>query len=214
MAEQSIPTTYFEEPGPHNTQRALELAQRRISELSLGHAVVASDTGKTARAAIEVFGPGVDIVVVTNPAGLRFPVAKLHDYLPRFKDHKEELLSRGIQHVPCSLTGQEMESLKDRGAKAVTRLDWKTLHAFTRKDLSAIDRVGVAVRVGVTITAWATKCGAVPPDKDVLAIAGTGFGGGGADTAVVVRTGSRFSDFRVLEIVAKPRVSPPSELPA
>ena len=37
------------------------------------------------------------------------------------------------------------------------------------------------------------------------------FGGGGADTALVIRTGDTWADWRVLETICRPRVSPPSE---
>ena len=53
--------------------------------------------------------------------------------------------------------------------------------------------------------------GALPLESEVLALAGTGFGGGGADTAVVVRVAQRWPDWRLLEVLARPRVSPPSE---
>lgn len=212
MEDLSITTICFAEPGPHNTDTTLRVVLEHARRMSIEHVVIASDTGKTARRARELLGEGLHLVVVTNPVNLRFPVAKLHDYLPRFQKHKQALVDQGLTHVPCSLSADVVEQLEREGV-TVRRIDWKRLQAFTRVGLGAVDRVGVGVRVGMTIAAWACVSGAIPPGVDVIAVAGTGFGGGGADTAVVVRTAKNWSGFQVLEILAKPRVGPPSELP-
>jgi len=205
-------TIYYAEPGPQNTDTTLSRAREHAVSQEVQHVVIASDTGKTAKRALEVFGHDHTIVVVTNPPNLRLPVAKLHDYLSRFERHKQSLIDQGVQHVPCSLAEDTIAELRQAGA-TVTRIDWRKLQAFTRVGLQAVDRIGVGVRVALTTTLWACASNALPPDRDVISIAGTGFGGGGADTAIVVRTAKRFKDFRVLETLCKPRVSPPSELP-
>jgi hypothetical protein len=209
MEERTV--TYFAEPGPQNTDTTLSLVSHHAQHLAIRHVVIASDTGKTARKALEVLGNQVQLVVVTNPANLRFPVAKLHDYLPRFREHKQALLEKGLSHVPCSLSEEAVRSLQQDGA-LVSRIDWKRFQTFTRVGVNAIDRIGVGVRVGLTIATWARIHGDVPAGSDVIAVAGTGFGGGGADTAIVVRTAEAWKDFRVLETLARPRVSPPSEV--
>jgi len=206
-----LTTTYFAEPGPQNTETTLSLVADHARKQAIEYVVIASDTGKTARRAIEVLGAERKLVVVTNPANLRFPVAKLHDYLPRFEQHKRALLDQGIQQIPCSLTADTIAELEAAGA-TVHRIDWKRFQSFTRAGVNAIDRVGVGVRVGLTIAVWACLSRAVPPGADVVSVAGTGFGGGGADTAVVVRTATVFKDFQVLELLCKPRVGPPSEM--
>ena len=211
MQDLAVTTIHFAEPGPQNTEATLSMVQRHASNLDIPHIVVASDTGKTARRALELL-PDRKLVVVTNPAGLRFPVAKLHDYLPRFREHKSTLLNAGKKSVACSLSPETVEQLESAGA-TVHRMDWKRFQAFTRVGVNAIDRVGVGVRVALTVATWACIVKAVPTNSEVIAIAGTGFGGGGADTAVVVHTAERFKDFRVLETLCKPRFSPPSELP-
>ena len=212
MQDLQATVTYFAEAGPQNTEVTFERAAARAKDLSIEYVVVASDTGKTARRALEAFPKPMNVVVVTNPANLRLPVAKLHDYLPRFKELKERLLAEGVEHVHCSLGAGTAAELEAAGA-VVRRIDWKQLQTFTRVGLGSLDRVGVGVRVGLTIATWATMSRALPPDVDVIAISGTGFGGGGADTAIVVRTATAWSRFRVLETIARPRVSPPSELP-
>lgn len=210
MQDLALTVTYFAEPGPQNTDTTLTIALDHARTRGIDTIVVASDTGKTARAVLER-SEAHKIVVVTNPANLRFPVAKLHDYLPRFQQHKQSLLDQGTKVIPCSLSSEVFDELQSAGA-AVTRIDWKRLQAFTRSGLGSIDRVGVGMRVGLTIVAWAQVAGVVEADREVIALAGTGFGGGGADTAIVVRTAARFPDFRVLLTLARPRVSPPSEM--
>lgn len=212
MVERCVQTLCFEEPGPQNTTETLAAAIQRADALSIKHVVVASDTGKTGRLVLDSFGRSREVVVVTNPRGLALPVARLHDYLPRFREYKESLVARGIKSVPVSMSDQAMAELEQSGA-VVTRLDWRKLQAFVKGGMGALDKVGIGVRVAFTVSVWAMIAGAVPPDVELIALAGTGFGGGGADTALVVRTAQAWRDVRILEILARPRVSPPSEMP-
>jgi hypothetical protein len=99
MPQPSVPTVYFIKPGPQNTERTLQVARAGAAELGINQFVVASDTGKSARAA----------------------------------------------------------------------------------------------------------------DSELVALSGTGFGDGGLDTALAVRTAPSFGGWRVCEILARPRVGPPSE---
>ncbi|MBN2360072.1 MAG: hypothetical protein JXR83_11520 [Deltaproteobacteria bacterium] len=201
---------YFSEPGPQNTGATLEAALKRARQLGIDDVVVATDSGKTARQVLEHFGPDFHVVAVTNPRGVRLPVARLHDYLPRFREHKQQLLAQGVTQVPASLSDDVVAELKQAGA-VVERLDWQRLAQFTRSGLNDLDRVGVASRVALAVAVWAYLAGALAADREAVALAGTGFGGGGADTALVVRTAAAWRDWRVLETVARPRVSPPSE---
>ncbi len=208
-ADQTLTVHCFDEPGPQNTEATLAAALARARQLSLQIAVVASDSGKTARRALAVLAPELRVVVVTMPLGLQLPVQKLHDYLPRFREHREALIASGVTKVGASLSEEVVAELTAAGAK-VHRVDWRAIGPYTGP-IGALDRIGVGVRVAVTITVCAQLAGSVAAGEDVLAIAGTGFGGGGADSAAVIRTGATFRDWRVLEVVARPRISPPSE---
>ncbi len=210
MNDIQLSVTLYAEPGPQNTDKTLSIVKNHALANSIQHVVVASDTGKTAHQALKIL-EGLNVVVVTNPANLYFPVANLHDYLPRFQQHKQTLLDQGVKRIACSLPEDQVTSLRNAGAD-VTRIDWKRVQAFTQIRLGAIDRVGVGIRVGLTISAWACLSKLVPPEAEVVAVSGTGFGGGGADTAIVVRTAPKFTEFRVMETLAKPRVGPPSKL--
>jgi uncharacterized protein len=200
----------FEEPGPQNTQATLDVALRRAQALGLGTLIVATDTGRTAQQVLAACAGSLRVIAVSNPPGMTLPIAKLHDYLPRFRQYREELAAKGVTTVPASLAEADAQALRDQGA-TVLRVDWRKLSAFTRNDLRALDCIGVGVRVGVTVALAAMLAGAIEPGADVATLSGTGFGGGGADTALVVRTASRWRDWRVLEILARPRVGPPAE---
>jgi hypothetical protein len=210
MEAESRTVTYFAEPGPQNTEATLREALRRAKELGVEHVVVASDTGKTAEETLRAFGSGFRVVVVTNPPGVALPVSKLHDYLPRFREHRQALEASGVQKVPCSLSEEKVAALREAGA-TVLRVDWKRVSAYARSDLRAIDRIGVGVRVALSVALCARLADVVPAGADLIGIAGTGFGGGGADTAIVVRTAAAWRDWRVLETIVRPRESPPSE---
>ncbi|MBI5489965.1 MAG: hypothetical protein HY905_21705 [Deltaproteobacteria bacterium] len=85
------------------------------------------------------------------------------------------------------------------------------LAAFARGDWHAVERIGVAVRVAVCVALAAHLDGQLPAGEEAVALAGTGFGGGGADTALVLRPAATWRDWRVLETIARPRESPPGE---
>ncbi|MBN1770320.1 MAG: hypothetical protein JXB32_03585, partial [Deltaproteobacteria bacterium] len=210
MDDQRVTVSYYAEPGPQNTEATLAAARARAEALGLRDVVVATDTGKTARAALAAFGAPFRVVAVSNPPGVALPLGRLHDYLPRFREHRAGLVRQGVVKVPCSLTVEQAAELQQAGT-TVLRVDWKGIQAFTKMDLRSMERIGVGVRVAVCCALTAVLAKAVPAGEDVVALAGTGFGGGGADTAVVLRTAAAWRDWRVLETLARPRESPPSE---
>jgi hypothetical protein len=95
---------------------------------------------------------------VTNPAGVALPVAKLHDYLPRFREYRKALEQQGVTKVPCSLTAEQAAELERAGA-AVVRVDWKAIQTFSRMDLRALEKIGVGVRVAVGRVAVTVRVG-------------------------------------------------------
>jgi hypothetical protein len=211
MDDQIIAVNYLAEPGPHNTDLTFATALNRAEELDLKHIVVATDTGKTARKALEIFGDDLQVVAVTNSDTIRLPIDRLHDYTERFREFRDDLAQKGVKAIAVGMTDEVMNELRSQGAK-VSRIDWGRFTKFVRRDVNSLDCIGVAVRVALTCAVWARINGDVPPGAEVLALAGTGFGGGGADTALVVRTAEAWKDFRVLETLIRPRVSPPSML--
>lgn len=210
MDDQIVDVHYFSEPGPQNTEATFAAALSRARELGLKHVVVATDSGKTAFRALEVFGDEYEIIAVTNSDKMMLPLSRLHDYTERFKKYRDGLAAKGLKGIHVGVSAEAMEELKEKGIQ-VSRIDWKRFNAFVRRDVNGIEVLGVAVRVALTCSVWAKVVRYLPKGEvDVIAIAGTGFGGGGADAALVVRTNDQYKDFRVLETLVRPRVSPPS----
>ena len=70
MSERTVPCTYFDQSGPQNTDRTLQLARQRADELGIRHVVVASTSGETGLLAARLFaGQDREIIVVSHSAG-------------------------------------------------------------------------------------------------------------------------------------------------
>ena len=92
---------------------------------------MASDSSRSARAALAVPGKDLHVTVLNNPPKLRLPVTKLHDYLPHFREYRQALLDRGVTAVACSLDDRVVTEHEQAGA-TVSRIDWRRVQAFTR----------------------------------------------------------------------------------
>jgi hypothetical protein len=73
-------------------------------------------------------------------------------------------------------------------------------------DLSLLTIISQGFRVSVGVTAVSVQNGFVPEGETVLSIAGTGFAGGGADTAVILRAHSNPKSCLVKEILGFPKL--------
>ena len=73
-------------------------------------------------------------------------------------------------------------------------------------DLSLLNIISKGFRVLVGATVVAVHHGLVPEGETILAIAGTGFAGGGADTAAILRAGGKAKSCLVREILGFPRL--------
>ena len=73
-------------------------------------------------------------------------------------------------------------------------------------DLSLLNIISKGFRVLVGATVVAVDRGLVSEGETVLSIAGTGFAGGGADTAAILRAGARARACLVKEILGFPRL--------
>ncbi|MDX9720585.1 MAG: hypothetical protein RBU37_07550 [Myxococcota bacterium] len=202
-------TRYFDEAGPQYSAETVALSIARAQQLGLRQLVLATDTGKTARQALAMLPQGFELVVVSNPAGLSLPVKKLHDSWPAARAHRERIEATGVASLPASISDEEMQSLRALGA-IVLRMDWKLFVGFAKTPLKALDMFSAGVRVAVACSVAAYQAGAVQ-EGELLALGGTGFAGGGADSAIVLQVSSSWSQWRILELLAKPRLGPPSE---
>lgn len=188
MAEKKE-TLYFSGPGEANSDETLKFAKKRADELGIKDVVVASTRGETGLKAVEFF-KGYNVVVVPHVTGLREP---------------------GVQE----LSEENMEKIKAAGGKIVI-----AAHAFSGVNRAiqvkfntvyppgiiaqTLRLFGQGMKVVVEISLVATDAGAIPADKDVLVVAGSGRG---ADTAVIIKPANSHNlfDLVIKEIIAKPR---------
>jgi len=195
--------TYFETPGPHNTDKVVEAVKERIKEGDVKHVVVASISGKTAlRFAEELRAMGVSIVCVSGYAGwltqhgVEYPFVR-----GDVREKLERLKVAIVDRTPSAFSGDTIDyGLARYGYIPPSWVASETLQALG----------GYGLKTAVEVLLMATDCSAVPPSVDVIAVAGTDKG---ADTAIVTR--STFSTwvfssdsakrFQVLEILAMPR---------
>jgi hypothetical protein len=117
-------TTYFDRPGPINTDETIELAKRRAFELNIKKIVVASFSGRTAIKALEGFGKDFEIICVTNPAGRVFPISSLERWatykeIPELRKALTRWKEEGRTELQTSVTYEAEESLKKMGIKVV-----------------------------------------------------------------------------------------------
>jgi len=182
-------TLYFPGSGEVDTDETLKVTLKRAKELGIHDIVVASTRGNTGLKAVEAF-KGFNVVIVPHVTGMREP---------------------GTQELGADLA----EKIKAGGGKIVV-----AAHAFSgvnRAIQAKFDTMypagilaqtlrmfGQGMKVVVEITAMAADAGAIPVDKDVVAVAGSGRG---ADTAVVIKPAYSHTlfDMYVREIIAKPR---------
>jgi hypothetical protein len=71
-------------------------------------------------------------------------------------------------------------------------------------DLSILSIISQGFRVCVVAAVVAVKAGLIPEGETIVSIAGTGFAGGGADTAIVIQAGSSPKTCSVREILGFP----------
>lgn len=182
---------YFERPGPENTDDTIRLAKERALELGIRDIVVASSHGGTALKVADAFeGMDVNIVAVS--------------------------ICEGFREKGWAMTAEERARLEERGVRVLTSihaLGDDVGSAFTEKYggvtinevvRHTLYRFCQGMKVCVEIVLMAADAGLIPVDREVIAIAGTDEG---ADTAIVVKPSypRKFLDFKVKEIIAKPR---------
>ena len=191
-------TVYFEEPGDVNTKTALALARQRAEELSIKTILVASTSGKTAVKAMDVF-QGLRVIVATHSTGFR--EADTQEFTEENRKIVESqggiMLTAAHAFGGISRAFRQSEIPQAPATYVVGDLIASTLRVFSQ-----------GVKVACEIAVMAADAGLVRTDEEVIAIAGTGAGGGGSDTVIVVQpnVAHRFFDLRVKELICKPRL--------
>ncbi|MFH0941820.1 MAG: pyruvate kinase alpha/beta domain-containing protein [Chloroflexota bacterium] len=186
--------TYFEKPGPANTETTLRLARERADELGIRQVIVASTRGDTALKAMDVFA-GFKVVVVGIVIGPREHDTGQADFRPFSPEARQAVTAKGgvVLNTTHAFGGLN-RALRNQ-------LDWK---ANPISLIAAALRVfGSGMKVACEVAMMAADSGLVDTAEDAVVVAGSGRG---ADTAVVLRpvNAHRFFDLKVKEIICKP----------
>jgi hypothetical protein len=189
---------YFEKPGVEHTDEVLRIAKQRAEELDIDAIVLASHTGKTGVKAVEVFKTR-KVIVITHSVGFREP--NVDEFLEENRKIIEEKggFIQTATHVFGGINRAMRQGEIPQCAQTyvVGDIAATTLKCFCQ-----------GMKVCVEIAAMAADAGHVKSGKEVISIAGTGAGGGGCDTAVVLTAANAHSifDMRINEILCKPRL--------
>ncbi len=193
MTDLKIEVTYFEKGGPHNTDKALEIAKIYADKFGINDIVIASTTGMTAERAVDIFDLGkYNIVIVTH--AYYFVNSSIRQEFP--EDKLEFLKKKGLKfHIGThSMSGIERGLRIGKEAWIFVDLLAKVLGwQFSQ-----------GIKVCIEISATICDAGLIPNlNRDVIAIAGTGRG---ADTVCLIKPAptSDFKNLRVKAILCKP----------
>jgi hypothetical protein len=179
---------YFESPGKVNTHQTLTAALEKARELGLDEVVVASTSGETAFAVLELF-EGFGITAVTYHCGFLEPFKPIMLYRTR-----KQLEEKGVSVISAThaLSGVERAVAKKHGGVYPALLIADTLKLF-----------GQGTKVAVEVSIMAADAGTLT-GNDIITIGGSSKG---ADTALVVKPANQSTlfDLRIREIICKPR---------
>lgn len=193
MTDLNIEVTYFEKGGPHNTNKALQVARISADQFNINDIVIASTTGTTASKALEFFNPKkYNIVIITHS----YYFAGINNRQEFSEDIMENLKEQGLKIFSAT---HSMAGIERSMRKALNQ--WspvEILAKYLRTNFSQ------GVKVCMEIASMAADAGLLNDlEKDVISIGGTG---SGADTVCWIKPmpTSFFDQLRVKAILAKP----------
>ena len=184
-------TTYFEKPGPSNTDACLEIVEDNISTYKYKHVVVATTTGDTGQFFSEnLKDKNINLIVVTHSHGFKEP-----NTIELTEEARASILSNGAKIYTGTMITHSLETALAKKFSGV----YPTLLVA-----QSLRRFGEGAKVCCEMVMMAADAGLIPEGEEIVTVAGTGYG---ADTVTVIRAAAskRFMDLKVLEILAKPR---------
>lgn len=184
---------YFEKAGRENTQKCIEIAYFLAIE-GYKDIIIATTTGESAIKLANHFKErelnNINLIAVTHSYGY-----KEQNTIELSNENRDRLLKLDVKVHTATMLTHSIESSLSAQFYGVypTILIAQTLR-----------RIGQGVKVCCEIVMSACDAGLVEEGKEVVAIAGTGYG---ADTVCLVKSAvsKRFLNLKVLEILAKPR---------
>jgi hypothetical protein len=184
-----VPCRYFEKPGPSNTKSVLEAVSKRAETLSISKVLVASSSGSTAFAALEILNPDIEIISVSHVTGFREPNTQA---LP--EETRKELESKGVR----VLTAQHAFGGVGRAVRnKLSTFQVDEIMAYTLRTF------GHGTKVAIELTLMAADAGLIRTDEDVISAGGSRKG---IDTALVIKPANthNFFDLKVRQVICKP----------
>ncbi|MHA1104510.1 MAG: pyruvate kinase alpha/beta domain-containing protein [Promethearchaeota archaeon] len=193
MTDLSLEVTYFEKGGPHNTDKALEIAKKYADQFRIKDLVIASTTGMTAEKTAKIFNPkDYNIMIVTH--AYYFVNNTTRQEFPKEKLNRLKELGLKFHIGTHSMSGIERGlRLKKEAWQFVDLLAKMLGYHFSQ-----------GVKVCMEISATICDAGLIPDlERDIIAVGGTGRG---ADTVCLIKPAptSNFKKLRVKAILAKP----------
>jgi hypothetical protein len=193
MTDLSLEVTYFDTPGPNNTDKALEIAKKYAAQFNIKDIVIASTTGTTVEKAIQIFDVNKsNIVVVTH--SYYFIGANKRQEFP--EDRINYLKSKGVK----VFTGTHALAGPERSLRIALK-QWGPIEIMAK---FLRDQFSQGTKVCMEIATMVVDAGLINDlEKDIICIAGTGRG---ADTVCLIKPApsSQFDKLRVKAILAKP----------
>ena len=197
MPDLNFEITIFEEGGPQNTDKALEIAKKNAELLNIKDIIFASTTGTTAEKILNFFDPiEYNLVCITH--SYHFVVKEGKTILQEFDDSKmKQLRDRGIKFFSGT---HSMAGIERTLRMKMSHWGFVEIMAkFLRENFSQ------GTKVSMEIATMAVDAGLVKDlERDVICIGGTGRG---ADTVCLIKPAptSMFDKLRVKAILAKPQ---------
>jgi len=166
---------YFDEPGKQNTEEVIEAVKNALRETKIDYLIIASTSGETAlKFANALKDKKIRMICVSEPPSRQI----WNNGWPCIKHEiREELEKHGViivDRVPYKFHDSVLEMAK-----------WYTpIPEHIVGDTLAFVG-GQGLKVAVEVMFMSVQAGYVEPNKEAIAVAGYG---GGADTAVIVKT--------------------------
>lgn len=184
-------TLYFDSPGGHNTDAALDCAVSYCRDRGLKKIVLASSSGRTALKLKEKAGSDIEVIAVTYGAGSKFTSA-----VEAFNNNRAELLAAGITIV------RGVHALS--GAERTFENKYKTGFLPLNLVADTLRMFSQGMKVCVEVAIMAAEAGHINPDQDTVVLGGAGTG---ADTAVLMKPAYAATMFslKIRELLCMPR---------
>jgi len=189
MSEITTTTVYFDEPGPANTARTLEIARQRAAELGIRTILVATTSGATGVQAAWMLAQDFNLIVITHSTGFREP--NTQELTPQ---NRAAIEATGATILTCQ---HAFGGVGRAVRKKLGTYELEEIIAYTLRNFSE------GVKVCAEMAVMAADAGLVRTDEPCIAVAGTGHG---ADTALIMlpANAQAFFDLRVVEFLCLP----------